>query len=91
MAMMAVMGCIKNNEFVSDDGSSILDGRRVVVTVLDEESTPRDDSLALSDTGRQRSVWADFFEAMENDPEKLPPEFDEIISKGIKFREVDFS
>jgi hypothetical protein len=88
---MTVTGCIKNNEFVSDDGSSIPDGRRVVVTVLDEESTARDDSPDLSETGRQRRAWADFFEAMENDPEKLPPEFDEIISTGIKFREVDFS
>jgi hypothetical protein len=83
--MLAVKGHIKNNEFVSDDGFSIPEGSRVVVTILNEESP------ALSETERQRRIWTDFFEAMEHDPEKLPPEFDEIISRGIKFREIDFS
>jgi hypothetical protein len=108
--MTAVKGYIKNNEFVSEDGSSIPEGSRVVVTILEpqpgsqiprvseflgsplnEASSPQESSSAFSETERQRRVWADFFEAMENDPEKLPPEFDEIISKGIKFRYVDFS
>jgi hypothetical protein len=91
MDMKAVMGRIKNNEFVSDDGSSIPDGSRVVITVLNEESFPQESGMTFSETGRQRRAWADFFKAMENDPENLPPEFDEIIAKGIKFREVDFA
>jgi hypothetical protein len=83
--MIAVKGHIKNNKFVSDDGTSIPEGSRVVVTVLNEEIP------VFSETERQRRAWADFFEAIENDPEELSPEFDEIISRGIKFREIDFS
>jgi hypothetical protein len=58
---------------------------------LNEASSPQESNSAFSETERQRRAWADFFEAMENDPEELSPEFDEIISKGIKFRYVDFS
>jgi hypothetical protein len=84
--MTALKGHIRNDAFISDDGSVIPDGSRVMLTVLEGDNIP-----PVSEAERQRRVWADFFEAMENEPEKLSPEFDQIIAKGIKFREVDFS
>jgi hypothetical protein len=84
--MTALKGHIRNDAFISDDGSVVPDGSRVILTILEEENIS-----PVSETERQRCAWAEFFEAIENDPEKLSPEFDEIITKGIKFREVDFS
>jgi hypothetical protein len=84
--MTALKGLIKNNAFISDDGSVVPDGSRVIVTILEDAAPP-----PVSETERQRRAWAEFFKAMESDPEKLPPEFDQIIARGIKFREVDFS
>jgi hypothetical protein len=84
--MTALEGLIRDNTFVSDDGSVIPDGSRVIVTILEEKGAP-----PVSETERQRRAWAEFSELIKNDPERLPSEFDEIIARGIKFREVDFS
>jgi hypothetical protein len=42
-------------------------------------------------TELQKEAWHEFFEGLRSLDEELPPEFDEIIERGLNFNKVDFS
>jgi hypothetical protein len=39
----------------------------------------------------QKEAWHEFFDGIRSLDEKLPPEFDAIIERGINFNKIDFS
>ena len=79
--MQAYEGYFEDGRFFPLGGAVVPDGRRVIVTVLDE---------SRGDVGkRQKAALARFREAMRNS-EPLPPEFDEVMSRRVNItRELD--
>jgi hypothetical protein len=83
--MLLVTGYFKNNTFVPEKNISIPDGTKAVVSVEDQALNK------AKKAERQLTVFEEFLAELDKDDEVLPPEFDEIIAKGIKLEEVDFS
>jgi hypothetical protein len=80
--MQAYSAYYENGRIVPIGNPAIPEGRRLIVTVLDEPA-PKNRSE------RQRTAFKEFMTAMENTP-PLTDEFDNIINRRVSFtREVD--
>jgi hypothetical protein len=83
--MLVVSGFFRDNSFVPDREVSIPDGTKATLSI--QETAPQTEpSIA-----EKKKAVHDFFEAIRNTDEVLPPEFDEIVAKGITFNKLDFS
>ena len=83
--MLVLNGTFKDNMIIPDSVVPIPDGTRVTISV--EESIQKIDPIIA----QQKKAWHEFFIGIRAIDEKLPPEFDEIVGKGIAFNQVDFS
>jgi hypothetical protein len=83
--MLVVPGILKDNTFVPEKLLDLPDGTRARLAI-DEKSI---DEAMLAES--QVSAVEAFVAALEAIDGELPPEFDEEIARGLKFREVDFS
>ena len=83
--MLVLSGTFKDNMIIPDSVVPIPDGTRVTISV--EETTQKINPVI----SQQKKVWHDFFIGIRALDEKLPPEFDEIVEKGIVFNKADFS
>jgi hypothetical protein len=80
--MQAYSAYYENGRIITIGNPVIPEGRRLIVTVLDE-------SVPKNRVERQRDAFRKFMTAMENTP-PLSDEFDEIINQRVNIkREVD--
>jgi hypothetical protein len=73
--MEAYQGYTENGKIIPLSGQVIPDGRRAIITILDEPL------VAESRLERQKKALREFEQAMAECDEPLPPEFDEIIAR----------
>ncbi len=82
--MEAYQGYTENGKVIPLLGQAIPNGRRAIITILDEPSTPE------SKSERQKRALLAFERGLAECVEPLPPEFDEIIAKRANItRKVD--
>ncbi|GHV42232.1 hypothetical protein AGMMS49546_20170 [Spirochaetia bacterium] len=84
--MLVVPGYFKNNTVVPKDAISVPDGTQVVISVPEDAIRTE-----ITETERQRKIFAEFFAALKQDPQKLTETFDKTIEAGIQLREYDWS
>jgi hypothetical protein len=84
MIMVAVQGYFKNNIFINESNIPIPEEQPVIVTILDGKEWDR-----RSEAKRQKSIFAEFYKAIQEDPEVLGEEFDKALAERPKFRELD--
>jgi hypothetical protein len=80
--MLILNGCFKDNTFIPDHDLSVPDGTKAVVTVEDSSRIPTEE------TEQQKQAWHDFFKEIRAIGEELPPEFDEILARGIQLNKA---
>jgi hypothetical protein len=83
--MLLVTGYFKNNAFYPDKDVEIPDGTQAVVSV---SALPLED---ITETERQRRIFADFFSALSEESEELTDQFDRSLERRIKFRDIPLS
>jgi hypothetical protein len=83
--MLVVPGYFKDNVFVPEDSISIPDGTKALVSLEDAALNE------AREAERQLPIFEEFFAALDKIDEELPPEFDQIIARGLKFGETVFS
>jgi hypothetical protein len=77
-------GVFKDNTFIPKTNVAIKDGALGVLNI---------DDAAINEAAeaeRELGIFEEFFAALNQIDEELPPKFDEIISQGMKFQEPDF-
>jgi hypothetical protein len=80
--MLILNGFFKDNTFIPDRDLSVPDGTKAVVSVEDSSQIP------MEETARLKQAWHDFFKEIRAIDEELPPEFDEILARGIRLNEA---
>jgi hypothetical protein len=83
--MLVLNGFFKDNAVIPDTPLIIPDGTKAVISI--EEASQG----GARKTKLQKEAWHEFFAGIRSLDEDLPPEFDEIIERGINFNKVDFS
>jgi methyl coenzyme M reductase subunit D len=83
--MLVISGTVMNDRIIPETKLPVPNGTRVSISVNDEE-VDLDGKVKL-----QIAAFKKFCQDIDEIDEDLPPAFDEIIARGIKFREVDFS
>lgn len=78
MSIQAFQGYFESGRFISPDIATIPEHKKVIVTVLDEPVLNRDSE-------RNRLAWNKFFSDIAECDEKLPQEFDELLSQRVNF------
>ncbi|MDR3311835.1 MAG: hypothetical protein LBS64_01710 [Spirochaetaceae bacterium] len=82
--MLIVQGYFEKNVFHPDTDVNIPDGKKSVVTVIDEE-TGSDEKKSL-----QIAALDEFFSGLAADSQELTEEFDNVITQRLQLREVHF-
>jgi hypothetical protein len=82
--MLIVQGYFEKNVFHADADVSIPDGKKALVTVIDEEASP-DKKKNL-----QIAALDEFFSGLAADSQELTEEFDSVIAQRLQLREVHF-
>jgi hypothetical protein len=82
--MLIVQGYFEKNVFHSDTDVSIPDGKKAVVTVIDEEAGSNEKK------SRQIAALDEFFSGLAADSKELTEEFDSVIAQRFQLREVHF-
>jgi hypothetical protein len=82
--MVAVQGYFKNNIFINESNIPIPEERPVIITILDDKEGDQ-----RSEAKRQKAIFAEFYTAIQADPEVLGEEFDKTMAERPKFREID--
>jgi hypothetical protein len=77
--MLVLNGFFKDNAVIPDIPVIIPDGTKAVISV---EEASQDSSRKIE---VQKEAWHEFFDGIRSLDEELPPEFDEIIERGINF------
>jgi hypothetical protein len=83
--MLIAQGYFERNVFHPDTDVSIPDGKKAIVTVIDEK--------VGSDEKKNLQITAldEFFAGLAADPKELTEEFDSVITQRLRLREVHFS
>jgi predicted DNA-binding antitoxin AbrB/MazE fold protein len=82
--MLIIQGYFEKNVFHPDTDVSIPDGKKAVVTVIDEEAGSNEKK------SRQITALDEFFSGVAADPKELTEEFDSVIAQRLQLREVHF-
>jgi hypothetical protein len=82
--MLIIQGYFENNIFHSDTDVAVPDGKKAVVTVIDE------DGASAGASKRQQEALDEFFSGLAADPQELSGEFDSTLARRLQLREVHF-
>ena len=82
--MLVITGIFENERFIPDKPVSIPQKTKVVLT-FEEEDSPS------TEIARKLKAFRQLTEEVKesNKTEPLPPEFDEILSQRMQFREIN--
>jgi hypothetical protein len=78
--MLIIEGYFENNTFHPDMDICIPNGKKAVVTVIDEEG--------INVKKGQTAVLDAFFSGLAEDPQKLTERFDDVITRRLQFRDI---
>ena len=70
--LLTFQGYFKAGQFIADTPSQIPEGRKTIVTVLDEKAEK------ISEEARQKKLWDEIFEDLQNSDEVLEGEPERI-------------
>ena len=82
--MPVITGVFENERFIPDRPVSIPQKTKVVLTFEEEDDLSTEITRKLTDF---RQLTEEVKESNKTDP--LPPEFDEILSQRMQFREIN--
>jgi hypothetical protein len=82
--MLIVQGYFERNVFHPDTDISIPDGKKAVVTAIDE------DVNVAEKKKQQLAALDEFFSELTADPQELTETFDNVIAQRLQLREVHF-
>ena len=75
--MEAYLGYTEKGKIITLTNQAIPEGRRAIITVLDEPMTTE------SRLERQKKALLALEQGLDSCTEPLPPEFDEILARGV--------
>ena len=82
--MLVITGIFENERFIPDRPVNIPQKTKVVLTFEEEDGSSTEIALKLA---AFRQLTEEVKESNKTDP--LPPEFDEILSQRMQFREIN--
>ncbi|MDR1430223.1 MAG: hypothetical protein LBI85_08010 [Spirochaetaceae bacterium] len=81
--MLIMTGYFKDNTVIPYENVSIPDGTKAVITMEDAAGDE------AREAARQLPVFKTFFSKLDEITGELPPEFDEIMAKGLSFNNAE--